>query len=166
MSQENVDRFRETVEAFNRMDISGSLRFMDPAIRFEHRLSELQGSPAGLESVKQFFADVVEHFDDLKVDCPDIRDLDDRVLALGTSRLTGKGSGVETELYDPEFENVPPRDCPESAALKGPEAVWDFYVEAQEPWEGTAFEIGELIDGGDKVVAKVLVQAPCLRAST
>ena len=98
MSQENVDRFRETVEAVNRMDIPGSMRFMDPAIRFEHRLSELQGSPAGLESVKQFFADVVEHFDAIRVDCPDIRDLDDRVLALGTSRLTGKGSGVETEL--------------------------------------------------------------------
>ena len=98
MSRENVDRFRETVEAFHRMDIPGSLRFMDPAIQFEHRLSELQGSPAGLESVNRFFADVVEHFDALKVDCPDIRDLDDRVLALGTSRLTGKGSGVETEL--------------------------------------------------------------------
>ena len=98
MSQENAERFRETVEAFNRMDIPASMRFMDPAIRFEHRLSELQGSPAGLESVERFFADVLEHFDALQVDCPDIRDLDDRVLALGTSRLTGQGSGVETEL--------------------------------------------------------------------
>ncbi len=27
------------------------------------------------------------------------------------------------ELYDPEFQNIPPRDWPESAAIKGPDAV-------------------------------------------
>jgi ketosteroid isomerase-like protein len=61
-------------------------------------------------------------------------------------------------FYDPEFENVPPRNWPESAALRGPEEVWDFYVESQEPWEGAAFEIGELIDAGDQVVADVQAQ--------
>ncbi len=45
-----------------------------------------------------FLGDVAEHFDALKVECPDIRDLGDRVLALGTTRITGKGSGVETEM--------------------------------------------------------------------
>ena len=98
MSQENVERFMECVEAFNRMDIPGSLRPLDPEIQFDHRLSELQGSYSGLEGVKGFFADVAEHFDGLAVDCPDVRDLGDRVLALGTTHLTGKGSGVETEL--------------------------------------------------------------------
>ena len=98
MSQENVDRFVRVIEAFNRMDIPDVLRFMDPEVQFEHRLAELEGSYAGLEAVNGFFADVVEHFDALKVDCPDVRDLGDRVLALGTTRLTGKGSGVETEL--------------------------------------------------------------------
>ena len=80
------------------MDIAASLRPLDPAIRFDHRLSELQGTYSGLERVKAFFADVVAHFDALTVDCPDVRDLGDRVLALGTTRLTGRGSGVETEL--------------------------------------------------------------------
>lgn len=98
MSQENVERFMECVEAFNGMDIPGSLRLLDPAIQFDHRLSELQGSYSGLDGVKGFFADVAEHFDSLTVDCPDVRDLGDRVLALGTTHLTGKGSGVETEL--------------------------------------------------------------------
>ena len=99
MSRENVDRFSEGRRG---VQPHGHTRrpcgSWIPQVQFEHRLSELQGSSAGLESVNRFFADVVEHFDALKVDCPDIRDLDDRVLALGTSRLTGKGSGVETEL--------------------------------------------------------------------
>ena len=74
------------------------------------------------------------------------------------TRSIGATGVARLALYDPEFENVPPRDWPESAAIKGPEAVWDFYVEAQEPWEGTAFEVGELIDAGDKVAAEVLSQ--------
>ena len=98
MSQENVDQFVRSIEAFNRMDIPGVLQLLDPEIRFEHRLAEIFGSYSGLEGVEGFFADVVEHFDALKVDCPDVRDLGDLVLALGTARLTGKGSGVETEL--------------------------------------------------------------------
>jgi ketosteroid isomerase-like protein len=58
-------------------------------------------------------------------------------------------------VCDPEYENVPPRDWPESAPIRGPESVWDFFVQAQEPWEETRFTVGELIDAGtDKVVAE------------
>ncbi len=98
MSRENVDQFMRSIEAFDRMDIPGVLRLLDPEIRFEHRLAALQGSYVGLDGVEGFLADVAEHFDALKVECPDVRDLGDRVLALGTTRITGKGSGVETEL--------------------------------------------------------------------
>jgi hypothetical protein len=42
--------------------------------------------------------DLVEHFDSWRIFCTDIRDLGDRVLALGTIRATGTESGVETEL--------------------------------------------------------------------
>lgn len=59
------------------------------------------------------------------------------------------------ESCDPEFENVPPPDWPESAAIRGPEAVWDFYVESQDPWEGSVFELGEVIDAGDKLVFEI-----------
>ena len=94
MSQENVDRF----VAFNRGDIPGVLRFMDPEIHFEHRLAALQGSFVGLDGVRGWFADLVEHFGAWRIYCEDVRDLGDRVLALGTIRATGKESGVETEL--------------------------------------------------------------------
>ena len=98
MSEENVEVFLEWLGAINRMDIPGALRLMDAEAQFEHRLTDLQGSYTGLERIEAAFEDVVEHFDALKVDCPDIRDLGDRVLALGTTHATGKGSGVETEL--------------------------------------------------------------------
>jgi ketosteroid isomerase-like protein len=98
MSQENVERFLEVVKSWNRHDLPGVLRFLDPEIRFEHRLAAFQGSYVGVEGVRTFLADLANHFDTWKVDCRDVRDLGDRVLALGITRATGKGSGAETEL--------------------------------------------------------------------
>lgn len=95
MSQENVDRFVKAIEAFNHGDIPGLLRFMDPEIRFEHRLAALQGNFVGLGGVRGWFADLAEYFENGQVHITRIRDLGDRVLALGTLRATGKGSGVE-----------------------------------------------------------------------
>jgi ketosteroid isomerase-like protein len=98
MSQENVERFRATIEAWNRRDIEAALQGVDPEIQFEHRLAALQGSFVGLDAVRRWFADLLEHFSAWRVYCDDIRDLGDRVLALGTNRATGKESGLETEL--------------------------------------------------------------------
>jgi ketosteroid isomerase-like protein len=98
MSQENVDRFVQGIEAFNRKDIAGVLRLMDPEIVWDHRLAELQGRLVGPEAVTGWFTDLDEHFQTVQIDCPNDRDLGDRVLGLGTIRATGKGSGVETKL--------------------------------------------------------------------
>ena len=98
MPQKNVEVMREGIEAMNRRDIEGVLRLMDPKVRFEHRLAALQGNFVGLDGVRGWFADLVEHFDAWQIDCSDIRDLGDRVLALGTIEATGTQSGVETEL--------------------------------------------------------------------
>ena len=57
---------------------------------------------------------------------------------------------------DPEIENFPPREWPESSPLRGPEAIWNFFVAAQESWLHGSFEWGEPTDAGaDKVVAKI-----------
>jgi ketosteroid isomerase-like protein len=98
MSQENVDRFVAGIEAFNRGDIPGLFRHFDPEIRFEHRLAALQGNLAGLDAVRGWFADATALFDSWQVHCSDVRDLGDRVLALGTVRAIGKESGVETQM--------------------------------------------------------------------
>ena len=59
-------------------------------------------------------------------------------------------------LCDPELENVPPRDWPESDPIRGREAVWDFIVQAQDTWEESPFQYVEIIDAGnDKVAADI-----------
>src|SRR5256885_1338224 len=98
MSQENVEIVRAAIEAMNRRDIEGVLRLMDPKIRFEHRLAALEGDFVGIDGVRGWFADLLEIFDAWRIHCPEIRDLGDRVLALGTIKATGTESGVETEL--------------------------------------------------------------------
>ena len=98
MSHENVDLLRESIERFNRNDIEGVLGMMDPEIRFEHRMAALEGDFTGVDPVRDWFADIAQHFSSWRIDCDDIRDLGDRVLALGTMRAIGKGSGVEAEV--------------------------------------------------------------------
>jgi ketosteroid isomerase-like protein len=98
MSQENVELFKESLKRFNRGDIAGVLRYYHPAIRFEHRLVELQGEVTGIDAVRDWFVDANGLFDRWTVDCDDIRDLGDRVLGLGTVHALGKESGVEVEM--------------------------------------------------------------------
>src|SRR5438270_8537014 len=59
-------------------------------------------------------------------------------------------------LCDPEYETVPSDDWPEMEPIRGPEDAWDFYIEADEPWERSPYEYVEAMDGGnDKVVARM-----------
>ena len=100
MSQENVDRFIEATEAFNRGDVRAGLRVMDPEVQFEPVQAALQGTYAGHEGVREWFADIAEHYvvGSPHVCYTDIRDLGDRVLGIGMLRFTGKGSGINTEV--------------------------------------------------------------------
>ena len=70
---------------------------MDREIRFECQVAALQGSYVGHDGIRAFFVDIAEHFETLDYSLPDVRDLGDRVLALGTARGIGKGSGIELE---------------------------------------------------------------------
>ncbi len=57
-------------------------------------------------------------------------------------------------VCDPEVENIPPREWPESAPTRGPDGIWEFFVEAGKAWDEGTLEWGELIDASpDKVVA-------------
>jgi ketosteroid isomerase-like protein len=108
MSRENVKRFSEVTEAFNRFaeapeafdqeDVN-RLGFYDPDVRFEPQQAALQGTYWGHEGVRQWLADAAEHYGPGHLHFADIRDLGDRVLALGSFRLTGRGSGIQTEVH-------------------------------------------------------------------
>ena len=51
------------------------------------------------------------------------------------------------------IENVPPRDWPESEITEGRDAVWDFFVKNNDPWEDSPLEYVELVDPGNDILA-------------
>jgi ketosteroid isomerase-like protein len=108
MSQANVDRFIETINAFNGFAeapeafdpraLEEFLAVMDPEVQFEPQQTALEGGYVGREGVMQWLTDLAQHYKGGHMRCPDIRDLGDRLLALGTLRVVGRGSGIEAEV--------------------------------------------------------------------
>jgi len=97
MSQENVEKMLASLDAFARNDVPALLRLADPQVQFEPQLAALQGTYVGHDGLREFYADAWENLKVIGVDCPDVRDLGDRVLAIGTFRIGGTGSGIETD---------------------------------------------------------------------
>ena len=84
---------------------------------------------------------------------PDLVELARRAL----DAINRRDKALWLAVCDPEIENVPPRDWPESEPTRGPEAIWDFYVQGSDPWEGGgAYEYGELLEvGRDTIVGEM-----------
>ena len=97
MSQENVDRFRAGLEAYNRGDVERWLETFHPDVVFEARIGLLEGDYSGHEGLRRLLADIADSWEVFDLDFPDVRDLGDRVLALGTVHMIGRGSGIEAE---------------------------------------------------------------------
>ena len=96
MSQENVDRFLESMEAFNRHDLDAFLAFMDPEVEFVMRLMEMEGRPylRGHDGIREFWRGMLAVFPDFKVEVLEARDLGDSVIAALRMRGHGGDSGV------------------------------------------------------------------------
>jgi ketosteroid isomerase-like protein len=107
MSQDNVDRFIQATEAFNRLTeapeafnpraLQDFLGLMDPEVQFEPQQAALQGGYVGHEGVMHWLADLAQHYKGGHLHCADVRELGELVLALGTLRVIGRGSGIEAE---------------------------------------------------------------------
>jgi ketosteroid isomerase-like protein len=101
MSQENVDGFLESMELFNRGDLERWLETLDPAVEWHPGLAALLEGEAtvyrGREEVREMFQGYFEAFADLRFESSEIRDLGDRILAVGEMRGRGTESGVEIE---------------------------------------------------------------------
>jgi ketosteroid isomerase-like protein len=55
-----------------------------------------------------------------------------------------------------DIEVVPIGNWPEAPArIRGREAVWDFFVATEEPWEPGTYELDEVTDGGDHLAARM-----------
>jgi hypothetical protein len=97
MSQENVDRFLESMEAFNRGEVERWLQDYHTHVVVVLQDVELEGEYSGHDGLRRFFASFAESFEMFEVQYSEVRDLGDRVLGLGTLRTTGRGSGIKNE---------------------------------------------------------------------
>ena len=112
MSQANVEPFKRAVEAVNRRDIEAMLEEYDPAVEIHPALHVMLGGEAtvyrGHEGVRESLRNADEALDELHYEFSEIRDLGDRLVAIGRVRARGRKSGAETESplgYVVQFKN-------------------------------------------------------------
>ena len=98
MSQSNVELFLRGMRAVNSGDIDTVLQLAADDVVSNTLRSGIEGEYRGHDGIRQFFADNAESFEVFITDYHDVRDLGDRVLAIGTIHLRGRGSGVETDI--------------------------------------------------------------------
>jgi ketosteroid isomerase-like protein len=101
MSQENVEQTKRAADAYNRRNVEALLEELDPEVEWHSALSILLSGKAtvyrGHAGVREWFRELDEVLDEIHVEYTDIRDLGDRVIAIGRIRTRGRGSGVVTE---------------------------------------------------------------------
>ena len=95
MPEENLELFRRAFDAFGRQEVEAFVECMDPEIDFEPHLALVEGKYHGHDGIRQFMADASEDMEVRRTDLDEIHDLGDRVLALGTFHVRGRGSGAE-----------------------------------------------------------------------
>jgi ketosteroid isomerase-like protein len=101
VSQENVDKTRNWIEAYNRRDFEAALRDFDPDIDWvlpEHQSAD---SGHGIEAVMRFLEGLDETFDELRLVPQEYVAGGDVVATRLRHHALGKGSGIEldAELY-------------------------------------------------------------------
>jgi uncharacterized protein len=101
LSQENVDRTRDFVEAYNRRDFDAAVRFFDHDIEWVLPALQRADSCRGPDEVRRFWEGLDETFDELRLDPQEFVDAGDRVAVRLRFYGRGKGSGAEldTEMY-------------------------------------------------------------------
>ena len=101
MSQENVDKSREFIEAYNRREFDEALKDFHPEADWV--LPAMQGfdSCKGPDQIKLFWDGLDETMEELRLDPQEYVDAGDRVAVRLRYYGRGKGSGAEldTEMY-------------------------------------------------------------------
>ena len=97
MSQENVDKTRDFIDAYNRRDFDAATRWFDPDVEWvlpEHQRSD---SAIGVKGIIRFWEGLDETFDELQLLPQEYVDAGDCVATRLRHRVRGKGSGLEME---------------------------------------------------------------------
>jgi ketosteroid isomerase-like protein len=97
VSEDRVEWVNRGADAINRGDIDGLLENLDPAVEWSPAFPVVLGGEAkvyrGYEGVREMFHGFYEVLDEIHVEYSDVRDLGDKVLAIGRIRTRGGASG-------------------------------------------------------------------------
>ena len=101
MSQENVDKAREFIAAYNRRDFDAAVKSFDPEIDWVLPARQSSDSCKGPDEVIRFWEDLDENMEALRLEPQEFIDAGDRVATRLRYFGRGKESGaeVETEMY-------------------------------------------------------------------
>jgi ketosteroid isomerase-like protein len=98
MSRVNLRVFEEALDALTRGDIEAFLRHVDEDIVWIAARSAVEGAYRGHDGLRRFFADNDDNFEVFEPDFRELRDLGERILAVGTIHIRARGSTVETDI--------------------------------------------------------------------
>jgi ketosteroid isomerase-like protein len=99
MSQENVELFHRVTAALNRGDVEYAVRHSTEDVVLIAARSAVEGTFVGHDGLRKFFADTATNFEVFQARYDDVRGLgEERVLAIGTIHIRGRGAGVETDV--------------------------------------------------------------------
>jgi len=98
MSEENLAVARGFADAITRRDADWILERITDDFRFLPLRAATEGEFRGAEGIRRFLQDTDESFDTFEVSVDEIESVEDRVVGVGTVRIRGKGSGIETEV--------------------------------------------------------------------
>jgi hypothetical protein len=99
MSQENVDRALELLDAFNRRDLDAFMALTHVQIDVEPRLVAMEGGYDRHEGLRRGWESFLAAFADYNLEVQELRDLGEVTLAL--MRGGGQGADSATPLGDP-----------------------------------------------------------------
>ena len=97
MSQENVEVVRRSLDAYAAGDVDGMLAYIDPEGELHSAI--IGGAEGkvyrGHDGFREWLADSLESFEELRIVADEFRDLDDRVVMFGRISARGRESGLE-----------------------------------------------------------------------
>jgi ketosteroid isomerase-like protein len=101
MSQENVEKSRAYIEAYNRRDFDTAVKDFDPEIEWVLPARQASDSCQGPEAIKRFWNDIDENWEELWLESKEFIDAGDHVVTRLRHHGRGRGSGleIEEELY-------------------------------------------------------------------
>ena len=102
MSQENVERYHRSVEAFNHRDRDLFMALMGEEVVVESRLVAMEGAYHGHEGVRRWWDAFLGSFPDYTLVVEEVRDLGDTTLAhaRGTGHLTGSATPFTDSFWE------------------------------------------------------------------